>query len=130
LVNRGAKYCLSTDSVVARKEKEEIMALDVTLEVEKDTAKITLVGELDGSTVQLFKEKIEEAAKHEVKKLVLLMQDLEFMASAGLRMLIFSKQKMGSDVEIYVVGAQEMVMETIEKTGFHHSVIVVDEYNG
>lgn len=106
------------------------MALDLTLEVQNDTAKITLVGDLDGSTAQSFKDKIEEAAKNEVKKLVLLMQDLDFMASAGLRMLIFSKQRMGADVEIFVVGAQEMVLETIEKTGFHHSVTIVDEYNG
>jgi anti-anti-sigma factor len=105
------------------------MALDLTLEVDKDVAKITLVGELDGSTAQSFKDKIEEAAQNEVKKLVLLMKDLDYMASAGLRMLIFSKQKMGPEVEIYVVGAQEMVMETIEKTGFHHSVTVLDEYN-
>jgi anti-anti-sigma factor len=104
------------------------MAFSTVLEVKDTTAKITLSGELDASTASEFKEKIEEAATQDVNKLVLIMNDLEYMASAGLRMLIFSKQKMGADVEIYVVGAQEMVLDTIEKTGFHHSVTMVDTY--
>ena len=104
------------------------MAFSAVLEVKDTTAKITLSGELDASTAPEFKEKIEEAATQDISKLVLIMNDLEYMASAGLRMLIFSKQKMGADVEIFVVGAQEMVMDTIEKTGFHHSVTVVDTY--
>jgi anti-anti-sigma factor len=106
------------------------MALDITLDVQDEVAKITLAGDLDASTAPQFKEKIEEAAAAEAKKLVLLMSDLEYMASAGLRVLIFSKQKMGADVDIYVVGAQEMILETIEKTGFHHSVIIQDTYEG
>ena len=105
------------------------MAFNATLNVENDIAKIALSGELDASTAPAFKEKVEEAAQQDVKKLVLMMEELEFMASAGLRVLIFSKQKMGSDVDIYVVSPQEMVMNTIEKTGFHHSVIILDEYD-
>ena len=105
------------------------MAFNATLEITDDIAKITLSGELDANTAKFFQEKVEEAGKQELSKLVLIMQDLEYMASAGLRVLVFSKQKMGSDVDIYVVAPQEMVMDTLEKTGFHHSVIVLDKYD-
>jgi anti-anti-sigma factor len=105
------------------------MAFNTTLEIVNDTAKIALSGELDASTAPAFKEEVEKAAGHNVKRLVLLMQDLDYMASAGLRVLIFAKQKMGADTDIYVVGAQEMVMGTLEKTGFLNSVIAVDEYD-
>lgn len=106
------------------------MAFDVSLEMtDSGIAKITLSGELDASVASMFKNKVEEAASLQAKRLVLLMQDLEYMSSAGLRALVFAKQKMGAGVDIYVVGAQESVMETIQMTGFHHSIVALDSYD-
>ncbi|XWK85988.1 MAG: STAS domain-containing protein [Phormidium sp.] len=102
------------------------MAFSTTLSIENTTATITLTGELDASTAPDFKAEIEKAAAKQVKSLVLMMEDLDYMASAGLRVLIYTKQKMGADTDIYVVKPQEMVLETLEKTGFDQSVIVVD----
>ena len=105
------------------------MAFTATLETTNGIAKITLSGELDGSTAPAFKQKVEEAAAENPKRLVLIMNDLEYMASAGLRVLIFSKQKMGTGVDIYMVGVQEMVLDTIKKTGFDQSIYLLDEYD-
>lgn len=105
------------------------MVLETNLEIINGIAKITLAGELDAQTAPQFKEQIEKAAEENPKRIVLLVNDLEFMASAGLRILIFSKQKMDASIDIYVVGAQEVVKSTFEKTGFHRSVIMRDEYD-
>jgi anti-anti-sigma factor len=106
------------------------MAFDVTLEMVKDNiAKVTLVGELDGSVAGQFKDKVQEAANHDAKRLILVLNELEYMSSAGLRVLVFAKQKMGSGVDIYVVGVQETVLEPIKMTGLDKSVILVDEYD-
>lgn len=105
------------------------MAFQVNLEITNGIAKFALAGELDASTAVQFKEVIEKAAAENPRRLALLMNDLEFMASAGLRVLIFAKQKMGPAVDIYVVGAQEAVKDTLQKTGFHHSVILLDAYD-
>lgn len=104
------------------------MSFTATLENRDNNAIIKLSGDLDASTASEFKTQVEAAAATEPKHLVLDMEGLDYMASAGLRVLIFAKQKMGQSVEIYVVAPQELVLGTIEKTGFHHSVHIVDKY--
>ena len=103
------------------------MAFNANLETNNGIATITLSGELDGSTAGDFKAEVEKAATEKPKLLVLMMEELEFMASAGLRVLIFAKQKMGAGVDIYMVSVQEMVLETITKTGFDQSVYLLDD---
>ncbi len=105
------------------------MALDVNLEITQGIAKITLSGELDATTANDFKTEVEKAAAEQPKRIVLIMNDLQFMASAGLRVLIFAKQKMDTGVDIFVIGAQDVVKDTLEKTGFYQSVIMRDEYD-
>lgn len=104
------------------------MAFDAQLTVTGSTAKITLTGSLDAASAPRFKEIVEQAAQQKPTRLVLLMNDLVFLASAGLRVLIFAKQKMGTGVDIYVVGSQGPVLGTLEMSGFHHSVFIQDTY--
>jgi len=105
------------------------MAFESTLEMKGDIAKITLTGELDASVAQILRDRVEEAASQHAKKLVLLLATLDYMSSAGLRTIVFAKQKMGSGVTIYLVGAQPHVTEAIRQTGFHHSVVMLDNYD-
>jgi anti-anti-sigma factor len=102
------------------------MAFTVTETIADGTATFTLTGELDASSAPQFREKVEAASAAQVKKLVLNLKGLEYMASAGLRVLIYAKQKMGMGVDIVLVDTQPMVRDTLEKTGFHHSVTMVD----
>ncbi len=97
--------------------------------MENGIAQITLSGELDASTGNRFQLEVEKAVQEKAKRLVLMMHDLEYMASAGLRVLIFAKQKMGPGVDVFVVGAREVVMDTIRKTGLHYSVMLLAEYD-
>lgn len=105
------------------------MALNVSLATKDKVAKITLEGELDASVANKFKETVEKAAAESPTRLVLFMNKLTFMASAGLRVLIFAKQKMGETVDVYVVGAQGPVLNTLQMSGFHHAVHIQDSYS-
>lgn len=106
------------------------MAFEAKLEMmDKGIAKITLSGEMDGSVAPQFKTTVEDAAAQEAKRLVLMMEGLSYMSSAGIRVLIFAKQKMGADVDIYMVGTQEQIVDTLEMTGLQHSVVLLDEYD-
>lgn len=106
------------------------MAFNSTLDINGSVATISLVGELDAAATPGFKENIEKAAAAHISKLVLQLGQLSYMSSAGLRALIFAKQKAGPGVEIVMVAVQDSVRETLEMTGFHHSVTLVDAYDG
>lgn len=106
------------------------MAFSATSTIENGVAKITLVGDVDTTSAPLFQEEVKKAADEKPIRLVLLMEKLTYMSSAGLRVLIFAKQKMGANVDIYMVGMQEKIKETLETTGFDQGVIIVDSYDG
>ena len=61
---------------------------------------------------------IEKVAEAKPKRLVFDVSELEFMASAGLRVLIFAKQKMGAGVSLYVIGSHGPVLNTLTMSGF------------
>jgi anti-anti-sigma factor len=104
------------------------MSLQISSEFKNDAAKITLSGELDAGSAGIFREEIEKMAVQGPKRLVLMVKELSFMASAGLRVLIFAKQKLGTEVSIYIINPQEPIVDTLEKTGFHHSVHMAEHY--
>ena len=102
------------------------MSLSVRSEVLAGIAKITLTGRLDANTAPQFKTEIEKAAEFRPMKVALFLSALEYMASAGIRMLVFTKQKLGAAVDILIVDAQEAIVQTLEMTGVDKSVIFVN----
>ncbi len=106
------------------------MAFDASLEMTANgIAKITLTGELDASVATTFRDKVEEAHTHGAKRVALMLSGLDYIASAGIRVLVFARQKMGSDVEIFAVSPTPQVNETIEMTGLHYSLRVLPSYD-
>jgi len=104
------------------------MALDISVAQSPDEAIIKLSGELGAGAAPQFREAVEKVAEAKPKRLVFLMGELEFMASAGLRVLIFARQKMGVSVSLYVIGSHGPVLNTLTMSGFHHSVHLQDTY--
>ena len=99
------------------------------LEVTEGTAKISLAGLLDASAARLLHEELEKATQEPVHSLVLLLQDLKCISGAGLRTLILTKQKLGADTNVYVVGAVEEVMATFQQSGFDEEIVMLSEYD-
>jgi anti-anti-sigma factor len=101
------------------------MPFDMTSEVQGNTARLVLIGELDGSSAPRVREEVDKALKSTPARLVLVMDQLNFMASAGLRILIFAKQRQ-PDLKIYLIRPQDSVVDTLKKTGFYDGVYVQD----
>jgi anti-sigma B factor antagonist len=105
------------------------MAFSSDLVIDRGIAKITLTGELDAQAATEFRTDVEQAANQRVRKLVLLMSGLGYMSSAGLRAIVYAKQKMGAQSDVFVVGANDGINETLQLTGFSSSVISLPTYD-
>jgi len=101
------------------------MALDIQSAVDANTAWIALAGELDSSTAPAVRETVERVLGGKPAQLVLQVEQLSFMASAGLRILIFAKQKQPG-LRIYFVKPLPAIVDTLQKTGFYAGVYVTD----
>jgi len=102
-----------------------MMPLEMKSSTEGNTARLSLGGELDGSSAPAVREAVDKLLQARPERLVLELEKLTFMASAGLRILIFAKQKQ-QNLKIYLLKPQEIVVDTLKKTGFYQSVYVVD----
>ena len=102
------------------------MSFTATLSTKGDTAVITLDGDLDDANAGLFREKVVNAARKEISRLVLDMSKLERLSAAGLRGLAFCREKMSGEVDIVFVSPNEDVRAAIEGTGFQLSVTIAD----
>ena len=104
------------------------MAFQAQMYTDNETATVSirLVGDLDSGSAGRLNELIVEASHNPVRRLVLLMERLNYLSSAGLRCLVYAHQKLGPGTEIVLVGTRAEVADTIRLTGLDHSVIMQD----
>jgi anti-anti-sigma factor len=101
------------------------MSLDIQSAVDASTVRIALAGELDSNTAPALREVVDRVLGGKPAQLVLQVEQLSFMASAGLRILIFAKQKQPG-LRIYFVKPMPAIVDTLRKTGFYDGVYVTD----
>jgi anti-anti-sigma factor len=61
---------------------------------------------------------------------VLEAENLEYLSSAGLRAIVFAKQKIGQSLEVILVAAKEEIVDVIKMTGFDSFVSIQDSFEG
>ena len=91
----------------------------MTIEIKKNTENtiIKLVGRLDTTTAPALDKTINEDIA-DTKHLVLDVKELEYISSAGLRVLLSAQKKMQKLGSMKVTHVREEVMEVFEMTGF------------
>ena len=91
------------------------MMIEIKRGLESTTIEIT--GRLDTTTAPALDKTINEDVS-EVKNLVFDFKGLEYISSAGLRVLLSAQKKMQQVGVMKVVNVCELVMEVFEMTGF------------
>ena len=97
----------------------------MTMEIKKnaDAAVITVTGRLDTTTAPLLEKAITQDIG-DAKNLVLDMKAVQYISSAGLRVLLGAQKKMQKIGSMKVVHVCEAVMEVFEMTGFADILVI------
>ena len=91
----------------------------LNIKQEKDGEKLTvaLEGRLDTTTAPQLDKELDPIAE-DVKELVFDITNLDYVSSAGLRILLSMHKNMSARGRMVLRGANENVMEVFEVTGF------------
>ena len=97
----------------------------MTLEIMKNAeeAAIEVAGRLDTTTAPMLDKMINENMS-DVKHLTLDLKGLEYISSAGLRVLLNAQKKMQKIGSMKVKNVAEPVMEVFEMTGFADILVI------
>ena len=87
---------------------------------------LQLSGDVDTKTAPELLSKLTALELQSLEQLRLDLQEVGFVSSAGLRAIVFAKQKMPHTSSLYLVGASEQIVDTITKTGLSQAVLIVD----
>jgi anti-sigma B factor antagonist len=92
--------------------------MDILVSSREGVSFVTIHGEIDGKTAPVAQGKVLTAAK-ENPKILLDLSGVEYMSSAGLRMLLSLYRQLVSDKgKVVLVGVSEMIQDVMDHTGF------------
>lgn len=91
----------------------------MTIEIKKNVDELVLeiTGRVDTITAPTLEKTINENLAN-VKSLILDLKGLEYISSAGLRVLLGAQKKMSQIGSMKIKNVCELVMEVFEMTGF------------
>ena len=97
----------------------------MTIEIKRNAEETTikLVGRLDTTTAPALDKTINEDIAG-TKNLILDVKELEYISSAGLRVLLGAQKKMQKIGSMKVTNVREEVMEVFEMTGFADILVI------
>lgn len=91
----------------------------MTIEKIKTNEQLTVLleGRLDTSTAPLLEEELRNSLD-DIKSLVLDLEKLEYLSSAGLRVVLAAQKRMSKQGQMLLKHVPEVIMEIFEVTGF------------
>ena len=91
--------------------------MNVTMTHNDSELTVAIEGRLDTLTAPELEEQLEPELD-EAEKLTFDMEGLEYISSAGLRVLLTAQKMMNAQGEMYITGCSEDILDIFEITGF------------
>lgn len=91
----------------------------MTIEKVKENEKVTLTvsGRLDTTTAPELESALDEVLEN-TKELVFNLENLEYISSAGLRVILKAQKVMNTKGSMKLTGVNDSIMEVFDITGF------------
>ncbi len=102
------------------------MTLNITTETLTSHVSLFLEGEVDTTSAPQLLQTLTEIGLAELAELRIHAMSLTFMSSAGLRALVYAKQKMPHSSRLIFVGGSADIQEVITRTGLGNAVMLVE----
>lgn len=92
--------------------------MTITKNTENGVLTLALEGRLDTNTAPELEKEISADLTADVQSLILDLKDLEYISSAGLRVLLAAQKRMNKQGNMVVKNVNDMIMDVFEVTGF------------
>ena len=97
--------------------------MQIEIKKNADQTIIEIVGRIDTVTAPALDKTINENIG-DTKDLVFDLKDVEYISSAGLRVLLSAQKKMQKIGSMKLINVCELVMEVLEVTGFSDILVI------
>ncbi len=91
--------------------------MTINKQISGEKLNVAIAGRLDTTTTPELEEELKNSLDG-IRELVLDLTELEYISSAGLRVLLSTQKTMNAQGSMKVTGVNEVVMEVFEVTGF------------
>ena len=91
--------------------------MNITKSAENDKVTIAITGRLDTNTAPQLEAELKQSLEG-TNKLVLDFTKLEYVSSAGLRVILAAQKRMNKQGSMVITNVKPTVMEVFEITGF------------
>ena len=102
------------------------MTLTIRTIDENQIVTLVLQGDVDTKTAPELLEVLTTLKLKELSELKIDLAEVNFMSSAGLRALVFAKQKMNHDSIVSVVNTNDEIKDVIMKTGLSNALSFIN----
>jgi len=99
------------------------MTLSIKVNQGESIVTLSIAGDVDTKTAPDLLKELTALDLKELSQLRLNLSEVAFMSSAGLRAIVFAKQKMPHAARLYLIGASELIVDTVKKTGLSQAVV-------
>lgn len=98
----------------------------INKEITGEALCIKISGRLDTTTSPALEGELASSTD-QIKELILDLEDLEYLSSAGLRVLLVAQKKMNQQGSMVVKNVNDVIMEVFEITGFSDILTIVND---